>query len=269
MSTQDSQPPERPGSEAPTTPEGQHQRRLLREHLRRLLVIDERLAQRLDDVTLKLEREITAEQIGRIGAGLGLRGLPEGMADLAAAVGLADELTASLGRQEASLTVYRREVEIQAARASAEARVTLGLLRGEVEGRLAELARQQGKPPAPAQPQPPAPHATPRPQTPARPPALSADQHRRLRDLLARCDELDRNGDLQAVFADPRLAAWRAGLPEADTLKARVDRLIAYLQPRRNRDGQAALGLLLQALAERYDPEDALHGDLLGLAGEI
>ena len=99
---------------------------------------------------------------------------------------------------------------------------------------------------------------------------LSLSQHRRLRALLLRCDDLfDTNPTLRALFNDPRLRIWRLGLPDADSLRSRIDLLISYLSEKRNREGEESLILLLWTLAERYDPSDERHDQLLALASEF
>ncbi|MCG8353229.1 MAG: serine protease, partial [Chloroflexales bacterium] len=68
---------------------------------------------------------------------------------------------------------------------------------------------------------------------------------------------------------DPRLKLWRGHLPEADSLMTRVDRLIDYLRDKRTTSQQPALLLLLWTLAEKYDPADERHDNLLALASEL
>jgi len=99
--------------------------------------------------------------------------------------------------------------------------------------------------------------------------ALSAEQHRYLRALLRRCDEMSNTADLRALFTDERLRPWRDGVPETDSLRSRVDRLIDYLGDKRNTNSQSALTLLLWVLAERYEPDDERHHNLLALASEL
>ena len=103
-------------------------------------------------------------------------------------------------------------------------------------------------------------------QTPPTPAGLERDLLRRCRTALLRCAELESNAALRAVFVTAELAPFRNGLPEAESKAARVDQTLAYLQSRQLRDGRAVLPLFLAALAERYDPGDALHGELHALA---
>jgi hypothetical protein len=98
----------------------------------------------------------------------------------------------------------------------------------------------------------------------------SAGRLRQLRELLLRCDEhFDTNRDLRALFADERIAPFSGNVPEAESRSARVDRLIAYLNGKRNVRGEAALPTFLQVLAERYDPSDVRYDQLLNLAREF
>ena len=248
-----------------------HRRELLTAHLRRLLVIEAQIAQRPDDVTLALAHDDTTAQINALAAPAGLGKLPEALPAIAAATGLRDEVSAGLQRQQRQLTAYYRAAELQYAAGSPMAQVTLKLQLDETKARLAALAQQLAAlgsaPPAPSIPSPP---PTTLPETPPMPTlALSSDQLARLRALLGRCDELDTNRVLRALFADPRIGPWRGGLPDADSLKGRVDLLISYLRDKRTTAGAHALVLLLWVLAEKYDPADERHDTLLTLASEL
>ena len=64
------------------------------------------------------------------------------------------------------------------------------------------------------------------------------------------------------MFVDNRLAPWRYNVPEAGSTYSRVQATIAFLYDKANTQGQNALVLLLQALQDRYDPNDAYFGDL-------
>ncbi|MBN1450149.1 MAG: hypothetical protein JW963_03965 [Anaerolineales bacterium] len=98
---------------------------------------------------------------------------------------------------------------------------------------------------------------------------LSSDLYRRCREALLRCAEFDTNAALRAVFVTAELVPFRNGLPEATAKAARVDVTLDYLLPKQLSDGHAVLPLFLVALAGRYDPADALHATLCGLAAEI
>ena len=161
------------------TTDAAHQRELLAAHLRRLLTLDETLAQRPDEVSLALQRDQTATVISTLTATLGLAPLPDGLAAIALAVGLRDHARASLERQQQHLTAYRRASELQVAIASPANQVTLTLALQQTHARLAEVARQLEflRTLPPAAPNPP-------PVTPVRPPmttlTLSPAQQSRL-----------------------------------------------------------------------------------------
>lgn len=98
---------------------------------------------------------------------------------------------------------------------------------------------------------------------------LTSEQLRQLRELLSRYGDFDNSHNLRSLFTDPRLTVWRSGLPEADSLRTRIDRLIDYLISKRNVMGQPALLLLLNTLADRYPPNDARHAEMNALIREL
>ena len=91
----------------------------------------------------------------------------------------------------------------------------------------------------------------------------------RLRQLLLKCDEFHSPRLLYAVMGTAPLAPWQTGLPSADAVSTRVDLTIHYLSDKRHINGESALVLLLQVLAERYAEQDERHKALLGLANEL
>ena len=93
-------------------------------------------------------------------------------------------------------------------------------------------------------------------------PAIPPELTHRLHETLARCNALESDRMLRAVFVDTRLAPWRDRVPENTPDRAtRVNLLIAALCDKTN-----ALALLLHVLAEDAHTGDALHGELLDLA---
>lgn len=74
--------------------------------------------------------------------------------------------------------------------------------------------------------------------------------------LLMRCDEFESTARLRALFAVDDLRPWQGGIPEADSVRSRVDLTIAYLGGQHHADGRPALGILCAILAQRYDPAD-------------
>lgn len=87
-----------------------------------------------------------------------------------------------------------------------------------------------------------------------------------LRQTLLLCDEFESQRRLRAVFSAHELRPWQGGLPEADSMSERVELTISYLLEKRNRQGQGALPLLLQALGAARDADDELSASLRGLA---
>jgi hypothetical protein len=258
-----------------------HQRTLLVAQLKRLMAGEEHLARNPDMVTLVMDYDQTLAGVNQVAARLGLGTFPQDLAAILAAAGLRDAYYDSLQRQRRNLRTYRQHLELQAINADPVTKINLQLqiqtLDHRLAGcdqRLAVLAAQPADPAAPANvSEQPAAGVTPAPTGTARPggtprAAMPADWIGHLRQVLRACDEyFDSNRDLRALFADPRLRPWRAGLPEAESLKARVDRLIAYLQPKHSTAGENALYQFIQVLAEQYDPSDDRHTRLLALVG--
>lgn len=260
-----------------------HRRTMLATYLRRLLVTDESLARKPDDGTMTLDRANTSTQINDLAAKEGLGLLPDALPAIAIAVDLRAVALTSLQRQQQALVAYQQATEILHAQAAASDQITLALRLQQTNQRLREVVQQLAALQALASPPPVTPpRQAPWSQPPIPPPALvperavpmsnltlSSDQHHRLWALLQRCNECGNNRDLQTLFSDQRLQPWRDGLPEADNLRSRVDRLIAYLLDKRNIKGEWALVLLLQVLAERYHPADERRDTLWVLANEL
>lgn len=100
--------------------------------------------------------------------------------------------------------------------------------------------------------------------------AISPALIQRLRYALVKHPALESDRALRAVFTDARIAPWRDLVPE-NTLNraARVNAVIAILCNQANAQGESALHLFLQVLAEQNDPADSLHHTLSELAQEI
>lgn len=100
--------------------------------------------------------------------------------------------------------------------------------------------------------------------------AITPDTYSRLRSTLLDCWQLDGTRQLSSLFADPRLRPWRHTVPETGTVAASVDAIINLLQERqRADDDRNALALFLEVLADRIDPGDACHGQLLDMARQL
>jgi len=99
---------------------------------------------------------------------------------------------------------------------------------------------------------------------------IPPDLYRRLQQTLARSEALATDRTLRALFVDNRLSPWRNQLPQADSVKSRVQLVVDFLYTRERKEtGDNALVLLLQALRDRSDPADAIHGTLEELAEEL
>jgi hypothetical protein len=94
--------------------------------------------------------------------------------------------------------------------------------------------------------------------------------HKRVRETLLDCGPFEKDSQLRAVFAHPKLRPWRHSLPQAGNPADRVDATIAFLVEKHRADTQEnALVLLLRVLSERLDPGDECHHRLAALADEL
>lgn len=87
----------------------------------------------------------------------------------------------------------------------------------------------------------------------------------RLLEVLARCGPFESNATLRDQFADPRLWPWRRALPERRSRQERIEATVSFLQERKSSQGEWALVLFLEVLAERIDPGDLCRQELEGL----
>lgn len=260
--------------------ETEHQRSLLKEHLLRLMAIDEQLAQLPTDITLRMERDRAVAGVDQAAARLGMEGLAVNPAAIVDTLDLRDDYRESLLRQHQSRIAYRRVVEIQRINADPVAQINLDLTRSHVDEQLARIEQQLALLGAPISPEGDQSSAAPNAAqatsaTPAQQPSTEARAgapggSARLRGTLLTCDNyFDSNRALRTLFGDARLTPWRTNLPEADSISGRVDLLIDYLRDKRNTTGDTALGLLLEVLVERYDPSDERHAALMALLSEL
>jgi hypothetical protein len=98
---------------------------------------------------------------------------------------------------------------------------------------------------------------------------LPPELNRQLQDTLLACAPFGNAAELQAVFADGRIASWRHRLPEATSAAGRVAATVDFLHRRQNDQGESALCLFLRVLAERTPTGDNCHGQLLALAEKV
>ncbi|MDX1689150.1 MAG: hypothetical protein R3248_14295 [Candidatus Promineifilaceae bacterium] len=87
----------------------------------------------------------------------------------------------------------------------------------------------------------------------------------RLLEVLARCGPFENNATLRDQFGDPRLWPWRRALPERRSRQERIEATVSFLQERKSSQGEWALVLFLEVLAERIDPGDLCRQELEGL----
>jgi hypothetical protein len=90
--------------------------------------------------------------------------------------------------------------------------------------------------------------------------------HNQCRTVLLQCSEFDGDASLLAVFVTAELRPFQHGLPETASKKDRVDQCLDFLLPKRLSDGRPVLPLFLMALRNKYEPGDALRGELDTLA---
>ena len=99
---------------------------------------------------------------------------------------------------------------------------------------------------------------------------IHPDMFNQVRRALMDCEPLRDDGRLRAIFAYPKLKPWQHSVPQAPTLTARVDAVIAFLIERSRADtGENALVLLIRALSEQLDPADDRHPRLVELAANL
>lgn len=91
----------------------------------------------------------------------------------------------------------------------------------------------------------------------------------RVRDQLVLCGPFASEGALKAVFIDNRISPWRNDIPEGDSVKERVEVVMAFLFNQRHSTGQNGLVLFLRVLSERHKPGDACGDALAALAAEL
>lgn len=99
--------------------------------------------------------------------------------------------------------------------------------------------------------------------------SIPAQTLNNLRGVLLRCGPFRAYGPVASLFIDSRIAPWASGLPDGGNPSARVDSLISYLSPQSNRQGESALVLFLEVLADRASPGVLCHKELRGLANEL
>jgi len=98
---------------------------------------------------------------------------------------------------------------------------------------------------------------------------LDPKLYNELREVLLKCDSLDDNRQLNAVFIDKRIKPWRHRIQEAHTKLDRVNLAIDFLIGRTHVNGENVLVLFLQVLGDQTAPQDPLQNDLYTLANTL
>src|SRR6266702_712584 len=102
-------------------------------------------------------------------------------------------------------------------------------------------------------------------------PGFPDQLYSRLRQTLTDCGEVfDNDVALRSVFIVQSLNPFRNGLPQANNLQDRVDRLVAFLVNKRRADTKEnALVIFLRVLSEQMDKADECYQNLSDLADEL
>jgi vWA-MoxR associated protein C-terminal domain/Effector-associated domain 2 len=101
--------------------------------------------------------------------------------------------------------------------------------------------------------------------------SLSKDLVNRCRQILLKCDEFDSDATLKTVFIVTELQPFQKSLPEANSSKDRVDKLIKLLMQKEDVEpGYSALLCFVEALHDKYASlEDNLCKELKRLCFDI
>jgi hypothetical protein len=135
-------------------------------------------------------------------------------------------------------------------------------LKRQAQAREAEIAEIDAQLAGSAVPNP-----TPHPRKRVR--GIPAELAASLKDTLLQCAGYLNGPALQTILAHEMLTPWRYDVPIVSRLKSQVDMIIANLADAYRTDGQNALVIFLQVLAENYDEANQLHDDLLNLAAQL
>ena len=98
---------------------------------------------------------------------------------------------------------------------------------------------------------------------------LSPALHKRCRDLLLTCAELESYENLRAVFITPELKPFRYGIKKADSQVELVDLFFDYILEQNLTGGIPAFPAFLGALRARYDEGDARRDELNQILNEL
>lgn len=98
---------------------------------------------------------------------------------------------------------------------------------------------------------------------------ISSGLFSQLSDVLTGCDPFASDHNLRAVFIDKHLSQWRDDLPEARSIRERVEGTIAFLHDKFTDDRKNALVLLLQVLGTSINSGDSRHQVLINLSCKL
>ena len=93
--------------------------------------------------------------------------------------------------------------------------------------------------------------------------------YKRLCETLRRCDPFGSDEALRSIFISRGLSAWHDSLPDANSPHDRALKTIDFLRDKYTADQENALVLLLRALSEYMNYNDARHQSLRELADEL
>ncbi|MBN1877706.1 MAG: hypothetical protein JXA33_26015 [Anaerolineae bacterium] len=98
---------------------------------------------------------------------------------------------------------------------------------------------------------------------------IPSNLYHELSNVLLSCGPFSSNDELRATFTDSRITQWRHDLPEANSVRGRVDATIDFLGERSSSTDINALVLFLCVLADRVSPGNACHYNLRELAQRL
>ena len=93
--------------------------------------------------------------------------------------------------------------------------------------------------------------------------------NKRCREILLKCNELDSDKALRALFTTKELRPFRNKIPDASNKSERVDKLLDYLIVNKLENGTNLLTAFLSELSIRYELGDGLRQDIIDLSCEL
>jgi hypothetical protein len=93
--------------------------------------------------------------------------------------------------------------------------------------------------------------------------------YRKCRTIFLKCNQFQTNVSLRSIFAWGKLSTLLTSVPDGGSLEERVDNLLSFLSNRSFSDGTSALECFIDALQERYQPDQEIYEELRELRIEI